>query len=624
MDPGRGGQSNVARITTMPLTLLLGVTLLVLLIACVNIANLLLARAAARSSEMAMRLSLGASRRQLIVQLLTESSILALLGGVVSLLVARWTLTLIASLIPAGDVQLPMELDRTALAVTAALAIGTSLLVGLFPALHATRPDVLSALKGLSGQAAGGRGASRFRTTLATAQIALSMVLVVLAGLFTKSLDNINRVDPRMNLEGLITFEIAPERNAYTPERTALLIERIEDELAALPGVTSTSSSLSSLLADDGIWDSVFVEGFDAGPDVNRDIIYDEIGPAYFHTLGVPLIAGREFTRADGLKTAKVAIVNETFAKKFGLGRDAVGKRLAPEGRRPRHRDRRPGARRASHQREGGDCADDVRAESSEREHPVDDVLRADGDESGRCDASHARRDVAHRSHAAGGEAAHASSSDARRNDGAGTVRRRPDAIVRDSRDAAGGNRAVRRAGATPSRSARAKSACAWRSARRSGVRGMVLRQVGVMMLIGGAIGLAAALAAARTVRSLLFELQFNDAGVLATAVVVLTLVALAAGFLPADRAAENRSDARAAPTNSGGWRPAGRSAFGRPWPPTGMVGDEVAEAGDQRAGFADRLFPSGIDSDALWLSAESQTSVIQIAFSSLGSLAMM
>ena len=135
---------------------------------------------------------------------------------------------------------------------TAALAIGTSVLVGLFPALHATRPDVVSALKGQSGQPAGGRGAARFRTTLATAQIALSMVLVVLAGLFTKSLDNIGRVDPRMNLDGLITFEIAPERNAYTQERTALLVERLEDELRALPGVTGAASSQMALLAERG------------------------------------------------------------------------------------------------------------------------------------------------------------------------------------------------------------------------------------------------------------------------------------------------------------------------------------------------------------------------------------
>ena len=244
----------------------------------------------------------------------------------------------------------------TALLVTAALAIGTSLLVGLFPALHATRPDVLSALKGQSGQPAGGRGAARFRTTLATAQIALSMVLVVLAGLFTKSLDNIGRVDPRMNLDGLITFEIAPERNAYTPERTAQLIDQIEDDLAGLPGVTGVASSQMSLLANDATWDSVRVQGFDAGPDADRDINYDEVGPGYFRTLGVPLIAGREFTRADGLNAAKVAIVNEAFAKKFladrsstaqpsrlaaptdagaseiNLGREAVGKRIGLRG----------------------------------------------------------------------------------------------------------------------------------------------------------------------------------------------------------------------------------------------------------------------------------------------------
>jgi predicted permease len=541
VEPGRSGQSNLSRVTTMPLTLLLGVTLLVLLIACVNIANLLLARAAARSSEMAMRLSLGASRRQLIVQLLTESSVLALLGGVVSLLVAQWTLTLFASLIPAEDVRLPMALDSTALTVTAALAIGTSLLVGLFPALHATRPDVLSALKGLSGQAAGGRGAARFRTTLATAQIALSMVLVVLAGLFTKSLDNITRVDPRMNLDGLITFEIAPERNAYTPERTALLIERIEEELAALPGVTSATSASMALLADDGYWDSVRVEGFNAGPDADRDINYDEVGPGYFRTLGVPLIAGREFTRADGLKAAKVAIVNETFAKKFNLGRDAVGKRVSAGGAPTDALDIEiVGLVRDAHHINVKTAIPPMMFVPNRQNASVRSMTFYVRTAMNPDDAMPAIRGAVSRL------------DDMLPVEKLRTLHRqmRDETMVLDRfvgvltasfavlatlLAAIGLYGVLAYTVAQRTREIGLRMAL---GATRPRVRGMVLRQVGVMMLIGGAIGLAAALAAARTVRSLLFDLQFNDAGVLAAAVVVLTLIALAAGFLPADRAA--------------------------------------------------------------------------------------
>jgi predicted permease len=539
VEPGRSGQSNVMRDTRMPLTLLLGVTLLVLLIACVNIANLLLARAATRSSEMAMRLSIGASRRQLIVQLLTESSMLALIGGVASVLVAQWTLTLIASLIPASDVRLPMELDASALLVTAALALGTSVLVGLFPALHATRPDVLSALKGQSGQPAGGRGAARFRTTLATAQVALSMVLIVLAGLFTKSLHHIGRVDPRMNLDGLVTFEIAPERNAYTQERTALLIEQLEDTLGAVPGVTAVASSQMALLSGAGLFDSVRVEGLADGPGVDRDLNYDQISAGYFRALGVPLIAGREFTRADGVKASKVAIVNETFAKKFGLGRDPVGKRLATSAEGPLDIEIVGFVRNAHHVSVKEDAIPPMLFLPNRQQTRIrsmtfyvrtamnpDDAMRAIRGAVSQVDDTLPVEKLRTVHHQVRDE-----TMVLERFVGVLTA---SFAILATLLAAIGLYGVLAYTVAQRTREIGLRMAL---GATRTGVRGMVLRQVGLMMLIGGAIGLAAAVAVARTVRSLLFDLQFNDAGVLASAVVVLTLVALAAGFLPADRA---------------------------------------------------------------------------------------
>jgi predicted permease len=327
--PGNRGQSSMHHEAQAPLTLLLGVTAFVLLIACANIANLLLARSAARAGEMAVRLSIGAGRWQLVRQLLTESCLLAVIGGAAGLVVARWTLDVIASMLPPEVANsLQPHLDGTAVAFAAMLTLGTGLIFGLFPALHSTRPDLVSTLKGQAGQPSGARAAARFRTSLATAQIALSMALLVSAGLFTRSLLNVSRTDLGVHLDHVITFGLSPELNGYNPQKTVALFERLEDELGALPGATGVGESIVPLLAGDNWGNDVAVEGFKAGPDTNMNSRYNEIGPGYFRTLGIPLLAGREFTRDDAQGVPRVAIVNEAFAKKFNLGRDAVGKRI--------------------------------------------------------------------------------------------------------------------------------------------------------------------------------------------------------------------------------------------------------------------------------------------------------
>ncbi len=327
---GYRGQSGLHEEASTPLLLLLGVTGFVLLIACANIANLLLARAAGRAGEMAVRLSVGANRRQLITQLLGESLLLALIGALCGLLVSRWTLDLMASLLPSDASQtIDFSLDRSAVMWAAVLALGTGLLFGLFPAIHSTRPDLVTTLKDQAGQKGVSKGASRFRATLATAQIALSMTLLVAAGLFTRSLLNVSRVDLGIRTDNVVTFAISPQLNGYTPERTAALFERLEDELAAVPGVTGVTSSTVGLIAGSNWGNNVMIQGFAAGPDTDSNSRYNRVGPAYFRTLGIPLLSGREFTRADGIGAPKVAVVNEAFAKKFNLGRDAVGKRMA-------------------------------------------------------------------------------------------------------------------------------------------------------------------------------------------------------------------------------------------------------------------------------------------------------
>jgi len=328
-EPGQRGQSSFDNEARTPLTILLVVTGTVLLIACANIANLLLVRGAGRSAEMAVRLSIGANRRQLITQLLGESILLAALGAVAGLLVAKWTLDLIASIMPAeGGPLIAFSLSPTMLIFAGAAALLTGIAFGLFPALHSTRPDLATTLKNQAGQPGGAKAARRFRTTLATVQIAMSMALLVPAGLFAKSLFNVSRVDLGLKADHMVLFSLAPEMNSYNTERTRQLFERIEDEFAAVPGVTGVVMTMVPVLAGDNWGNSLAVEGFEAGPDTNTSASFNGVGPGYFRTMGIPLMAGREFTRADAFGAPKVGIVNQALARKFNLGDNPIGKRF--------------------------------------------------------------------------------------------------------------------------------------------------------------------------------------------------------------------------------------------------------------------------------------------------------
>ncbi|MFQ5705448.1 MAG: ABC transporter permease [Gemmatimonadales bacterium] len=331
---GRRGQSSLHREVATPLNLLLAITAIVLLIACANIANLLLARGANRSQEMAIRGSLGASRSRLVGQLLIESCLLALLGGAASLLVSHWTLRFIGSIIPSETARvLALALRPNVVLFTAVLSLGTGILFGMYPALHSTRRDLMTVLKSSSGQPAGARAAARFRSALVTAQIGLSMALLVAAGLFIKSLANVSRIELGLSVENVVTFAISPVQNGYEPEQTQALFGQVEEQLAAIPGVTRVSAALVPVLAGDSWGTDVSVEGFERGPDIDANSRYNEIGSGYFSTLEMPLIAGREFTPFDRAGTPGVTIVNQAFAAKFGLGGpEAVGKRMSTGG----------------------------------------------------------------------------------------------------------------------------------------------------------------------------------------------------------------------------------------------------------------------------------------------------
>lgn len=332
-EPGQRGQSSFDDDARVPLIILLSVTGTVLLIACANIANLMLVRGAGRAAEMAVRLSIGASRRQLITQLLTESILLAFFGAIGGMFVAKWTIDLIASILPADNTSLvKFDLSPTMMLFAGSTALLTGIAFGLFPALHSTRPDLAGTLKNQAGQPGGAKAARRFRTTLATVQIAMSMALLVPAGLFAKSLFNVTRVDLGLKTDHMVLFSIAPELNSYNTERTRQLFERIEDDMGALPGVTGIVAAVVPVIAGDNWGNSLAVEGFNAGPDTDTNASFNAVGPGYFRTMGIPLMTGREFTRADAAGAPKVAIVNQAFARKFNLGDNPVGKRFGQGG----------------------------------------------------------------------------------------------------------------------------------------------------------------------------------------------------------------------------------------------------------------------------------------------------
>jgi predicted permease len=539
MDPGSRGQSNVTREARAPLLLLLCVTGFVLLIACANIANLLLARGAARASEIAVRLSIGAGRGQLVRQLLGESCLLALMGGVLGLFVARWTLDLIAALLPTEAVNtITLKIDQSVMMFAGMLAVSTGILFGLFPALHSTRPDLVSALKGQSGQPSGARAAARFRTSLATAQIALSMALLVSAGLFTRSLVNVSRVELGLKADNVIMFSISPELNGYTSQRTKQLFEQMQETLSALPGVTGVTSGTVALLSGSNWGNNVAVEGFEQGPDTDANSRFNEIGPGYFSTLGMTVLTGREFTRTDGADAPKVAIVNEAFAKKFHLDRDAIGRHM-----------NRDGPDKPLNMTIVGLVANakysDVKREIPPQffiPHAQDDrtgfvtfYVRTAGDPApilatipkavARLDANLPLENL------------QTLPDQIRRNvflDRFISVLSTAFACVATLLAAIGLYGVLAYTVAQRTREIGLRMALGAAPAR---VRTMVLRQVGVMTIVGGVIGLGAAIGLARLARSLLFELQGSDPVVLVAAAITLSIVSLAAGFVPARRA---------------------------------------------------------------------------------------
>ena len=330
--PGTYGRGELRTQSRVPLFLLLGMTGLVLLIACANVANLQLARGAARTRDLAVRLALGASRWQLIRQGLLESSVIAVAGGALGLVVAHWTIRGILASLPerqATSGVVSTDLDARILLFCLALSIVTGLVFGLYPAFQASRGDVVGTLKDQSGQSTGTKAAGLFRRSLVTMQMAISLLLLISAALFARTLVNLMNVDLGIQTENLVTFSMNPRLNRYTSDRTAQFYEDLTERLAAVPGVALVTAARVPAIAGSSSSTTITIEGFSkASGDVN--VNYNEIAPDYFRTFGIPLVAGREFTASDNTPAApKTVIVNEAFVRQYFNGRNAIGRMIA-------------------------------------------------------------------------------------------------------------------------------------------------------------------------------------------------------------------------------------------------------------------------------------------------------
>ena len=536
--PGAQGQSNMLRKARTPLLLLLAITAFVLLIACANIANLLLARSANRAKEFSIRLSLGASRAQLIVQLLTESLVLSVLAGLAGLFIAYATNQVVVALLPpdASNVISP-ALRPVTILFAFVLSLVAGFLFGLFPAVHSTRQNLASAMKDQGANVSSSRSATRFRNTLVTAQIALSLLLLISAGLFLKSLVKIMKVDLGISTANTIVFGLSPELNQYPPERSRALFEQIEEKLATLPGVTGVTASLVPLITGNNYGRNVSIDGFEAGPDTDTHSMFNEVGPGFFRVLGVPLVAGREFSARDGFNAPKVAIVNEAFVRKFSPSAPALGKRM----------------------QQGAGKTNDIEIVGIARDAKYSDVKDAipplfytpyRQDKSIGSSSFYIKLTLPPEQFIPSLRQAIASldpnlpieelkTLEAQVNDNIAL-----DRMISTLAAAFAGLATLLAAvglygvlAFTVTRRTREIGIRLAIGANGGDIRNMVLREVGVMVVFGIIIGFPSAILLSRYVETLLFEMKGSDPLVLVAAVILVATVSLASGYLPARRA---------------------------------------------------------------------------------------
>jgi predicted permease len=326
---GSQGLAELRQKRAQSLTVLMVVAGLALLIACANIANLLLVRAATRRKEIAVRLALGAGRFRLIRQLLTESLLLAGFGGVLGVVIAYWGKDLLLRLQPwgGGELALDLKLDMRVLGFTIAISLLTGLLFGLTPALRATRLDLTPALKNTARNSSGDARNSLGKA-LVVAQVALSLVLLIGAGLFTRTLRNLQCLETGFNHENLVTFGLNPRFNNYSHAQIAQLYRRLLERLEAIPGVRSATLSQYPILAGSRNDAPIFVQNRTLTPSEGSSANVNDVAANFLDTLQIPILRGRGLTLRDDERAPKVAVVNQAFARKYFGSEDPLGKRI--------------------------------------------------------------------------------------------------------------------------------------------------------------------------------------------------------------------------------------------------------------------------------------------------------
>ena len=316
---------------SLPLKLLMGVVGFVLLIACANVANLLLARGSIRSKELAIRLAIGAGRGRIVRQLLTESLILAALGGVAGLLIASWLTHLFLGF-QQQTVFVPRtfdgSLDGRVLGFTLGLSLLTGIVFGVAPALKAAKSDFVATLKEDTTRAMSGRGWLSLRNLLVVTQVALSLVVLLGAGLCVKSLQRLQTIDPGFESSKVMTASVDVALNGYDESRGQAFFAQLSERVARLPGAESVSLARNVAFSGFFMIRSATIEGYQPQPDERLAFNLEVISANYFQTLSTPLIHGREFTAQDGKGAPLVVIVNEATARQYWPGQEAVGKRL--------------------------------------------------------------------------------------------------------------------------------------------------------------------------------------------------------------------------------------------------------------------------------------------------------
>jgi putative ABC transport system permease protein len=331
LSAGAQGRTTAQRDSGPALMALFAMVALVLLIACTNVANLLLAKAAARQREFAIRSALGATPGRMMRQLLVESFLCALGGGVLGLILGSWTMNILTQAIvsEAGVRGITAKVDGSVLAFAGAATVASALLFGLIPAWRATRTGVSQMMKDQGSTTSAGPGHVRFRKFLVAGQVAFTLLLLTGGALFSRTLWNLRQQNLGLSTENLITFSISPQLSGYDEARTVALVDQLRERLAGVPGVLGVGSSQIPVLTGTDMGTNITVEGRQNLDTDDRHVNFDAVSPNYFSTMRVPLLSGREFNAGDTAKSTKVAIINEAMAKVFFANRNPIGVHLA-------------------------------------------------------------------------------------------------------------------------------------------------------------------------------------------------------------------------------------------------------------------------------------------------------